>query len=113
MARPNGVVIVSERHWAFATRTGELHEGEMPSRRSGAARLPLVRGVMQLVVGGDSTRGANASVALKPVAVSVVHYQSLRGSLPLPPDFKPNQATILVLDRIGGHQHGMRVMLVK
>jgi uncharacterized protein YqhQ len=49
MARPNGVVIVSERHWAFATSTGELHEGEMPSRRSRAARLPLVRGLMQLV----------------------------------------------------------------
>ena len=34
MARPNGVVIVSERYWAFATTTGELHEGEMPVRRS-------------------------------------------------------------------------------
>ena len=31
MARPNGVVIVSEHYWAFATNTGELHEGEMPS----------------------------------------------------------------------------------
>jgi uncharacterized protein YqhQ len=49
MARPNGVVIVSERFWAFATDTGELHEGEMPSRRSAAGRVPLVRGLMQLV----------------------------------------------------------------
>ena len=48
MARPNGVVIVSEHYWAFATSTGELHEGEMPNRRS-AARIPLVRGLMQLV----------------------------------------------------------------
>ncbi len=48
MARPNGVVIVSERYWAFATSTGELHEGEMPNRRSAAARIPLVRGLMQL-----------------------------------------------------------------
>jgi uncharacterized protein YqhQ len=48
MARPNGVVIVSERHWAFATTSGELHEGEMPVRRSRAARIPLVRGLMQL-----------------------------------------------------------------
>jgi uncharacterized protein YqhQ len=48
MARPNGVVIVSERHWAFATATGELHEGEMPVRRSRAARIPLVRGLLQL-----------------------------------------------------------------
>lgn len=47
MARPNGVVIVSERYWAFATSAGDLHEGEMPSRCS-AARIPLVRGLMQL-----------------------------------------------------------------
>ena len=48
MARPNGVVIVSERYWAFATTAGELHEGEMPVRRSVAARIPLVRGLLQL-----------------------------------------------------------------
>lgn len=48
MARPNGVVIVSERHWAFATTSGELHEGAMPARRSRAARVPLVRGLLQL-----------------------------------------------------------------
>ena len=49
MARPNGVVIVSERYWAFATTVaGELHEGEMPVRRSRAARIPLVRGLLQL-----------------------------------------------------------------
>jgi len=48
MARPNGVVIVSERFWAFATKTGELHEGAMPARRAGATRIPLVRGLLQL-----------------------------------------------------------------
>ncbi len=48
MARPNGVVIVSERYWAFATTAGELHEGEMPNRGSGVARIPLARGLMQL-----------------------------------------------------------------
>jgi uncharacterized protein YqhQ len=48
MARPTGVVIVSERHWAFATRSGELHEGEMPQSRRVAARIPLVRGLLQL-----------------------------------------------------------------
>ena len=48
MARPNGVVIVSERYWAFATSAGELHEGEMPSRRLAAIRIPLLRGLVQL-----------------------------------------------------------------
>ncbi len=48
MARPNGVVIVSERYWAFATKAGEVHEGEMPARSSRAVRIPLVRGLLQL-----------------------------------------------------------------
>jgi uncharacterized protein YqhQ len=48
MARPNGVVIVSEHFWAFAANTGELHEGEMPSRRATATRIPLLRGLLQL-----------------------------------------------------------------
>ena len=30
MARPNGVVIVSERRWAFAGVDGSLREGTMP-----------------------------------------------------------------------------------
>jgi uncharacterized protein YqhQ len=49
MARPNGVVIVGERFWAFAGVDGSLREGEMPSQRPAAARIPLVRGLMQLV----------------------------------------------------------------
>jgi Protein of unknown function (DUF1385) len=48
MARPNGVVIVSERYWAFASVDGEIHEGTMPSRRGVAGRAPLLRGLLQL-----------------------------------------------------------------
>ena len=48
MARPNGVVVVSERYWAFATAAGELHEGGLAPRRSWMARVPLVRGLLQL-----------------------------------------------------------------
>jgi hypothetical protein len=48
MARPNGVVIVSERHWAFARTDGAVFEGEMPARRSRAARVPLLRGLLRL-----------------------------------------------------------------
>ena len=53
MARPNGVVIVSERFWAFATTTGELREGTMPASTRLSARIPLVRGLVQL---GSSLR---------------------------------------------------------
>jgi hypothetical protein len=46
MARPNGVVIVSERFWAFAGHDGTLREGAMPRTRF--EQIPLLRGVMKL-----------------------------------------------------------------
>jgi len=46
MARPDGVVIVSERFWAFAGSDGTLREGAMPGSRFD--RIPLLRGVMKL-----------------------------------------------------------------
>src|SRR3954451_21340050 len=48
VARPNGVVIVSERYWAFAGVDGTLREGTMPSPPRALARVPLVRGLARL-----------------------------------------------------------------
>jgi hypothetical protein len=48
MARPNGVVIVSERYWAFAGVDGSLREGLMPSPPEFLNRLPLARGLTRL-----------------------------------------------------------------
>ena len=48
MARPNGVVIVSEHHWAFAGVDGSLREGRMPSPPELLQRLPLARGLVRL-----------------------------------------------------------------
>ena len=48
MARPDGVVIVSERFWAFAGRDGTLREGEMPSPPAWLERVPLARGLLRL-----------------------------------------------------------------
>lgn len=48
MARADGVVIVSERFWAFAGVDGSLREGEMPSGRLRTRSLPLVRGLAKL-----------------------------------------------------------------
>jgi len=36
----------------------------------------------------------------------------VRGSLPLPQGFRPQQTTIQVLDRVGGKLLGMRVIYV-
>jgi len=48
MARPDGVVIVSERYWAFAGRDGSLREGAMPSLPAWIHAVPLARGLARL-----------------------------------------------------------------
>jgi uncharacterized protein YqhQ len=48
MARPNGVVIASERFWAFAGVDGSLAEGEMAAAPGLFRRVPLVRGLVRL-----------------------------------------------------------------
>ena len=48
MARAGGVVIVSERYWAFAAVDGTLREGRMPTPPEALRRVPLVRGLVRL-----------------------------------------------------------------
>ncbi len=48
MARPNGIVIVSERFWAFAGVDGSLREGEMTPTPRLLRQVPLVRGLLRL-----------------------------------------------------------------
>jgi len=48
MARPDGVVIVSEHYWAFAGVDGSVREGEMPPSPRALRRVPLLRGLMRL-----------------------------------------------------------------
>jgi hypothetical protein len=48
MARPNGVVIVSERFWAFAGIDGSLREGTMLQPPELLHRLPFARGLVRL-----------------------------------------------------------------
>lgn len=50
MARPDGVVIVSERFWAFARHDGHVLEGNMPSPPRLVARIPLARGLARLAM---------------------------------------------------------------
>jgi hypothetical protein len=48
MARANGVVIVSERYWAFAGTDGTLREGRMPEAPRSLRAIPLARGLVRL-----------------------------------------------------------------
>ena len=48
MARPDGVVVVSGRFWAFAGTDGTVREGSMPQPRPAVRHVPLVRGLVRL-----------------------------------------------------------------
>lgn len=78
--------------------------------RDHAGKNPFA-GVMQLVVAGASGR-ADDKLTSAPQPVSVGTYDSVRGSVALPPGFKPRQATIHVLDKVGGKLMGQRVINV-
>jgi hypothetical protein len=102
---------VEVRAARFHVKDGSLvHDVVLTRERDGAASLP---GVMQLSVLGLTARGAESTVALEPVNVSLGAQALVRGSLPLPAGFRPRQVTVQVLDRPGGKPLGMRVMLVK
>jgi len=95
----------------FTVEGGTLAYDVLLSRER--ARGKPFTGVMQLVVAGESGRGSEATVTLKPVAISVGSYENLRGSLPLPEGFKPRQTTVNVLDQVAGKLFGKRVLNVK
>jgi hypothetical protein len=82
----------------------------MREARNGNKPLP---GILQLVVAGESARGAATTVALAPIPLSGGSPEVVRGSLPLPEGFRPRQTTVQVLDRAAGKPLGMRVILVK
>jgi hypothetical protein len=48
MARADGVVIVSERYWAFAGVDGSLREGTMPRPPLALRAIPVARGLARL-----------------------------------------------------------------
>src|ERR671930_566834 len=48
MARAGGVVIVSERYWAYAGTDGSLREGQMPRPPRALRAVPLARGLVRL-----------------------------------------------------------------
>jgi Protein of unknown function (DUF1385) len=96
MARPDGVVIASERYWAFAGVDGSLREGTTPSPPR-ALRVPLLRGLARLGlalapllrrggVAGTRERLLLAAALLAPLAFVV-----------LPQGFRTIAAVVLAL----------------
>jgi uncharacterized protein YqhQ len=48
MARPDGVIVVSERFWAHARVDGSVREGAMPTVATAFRRIPLLRGLARI-----------------------------------------------------------------
>jgi hypothetical protein len=76
MARPDGVVIASERFFAFAGRDGSLLEGEMPDVPRLVRRIPLLRGLARLgmsispLLRNDGVAGTRERLLLTAVVLS-------------------------------------------
>ena len=101
---------VEVRAARFTAKGGQLGYDVLLTRERAAGKA--LAGVMQLVASGASGRGAELTVNLKPVAITVGSYEMVRGSVALPDGFRPRQITIQLFDRIGGQALGMRVILV-
>ena len=101
---------VEVRAGQFEAKGGRLAYGVVLTLEHPSATP--VTGVMQLVLAGESARGTPTTVSLEPVALSLDSHEVVRGSQPLPDGFRPRQATVQILDRVGGKQLGMRVLLV-
>lgn len=102
---------VEVRAGQFSVRDGAL-DYQVVLLREGRVRTPL-SGVLQFTVSGESARGAPATLALQPIALSMGSHEVVRGSVPLPEGFKPRQTTVQVLDRAAGKALGMRVLRVR
>ena len=102
---------VEVRAGRFMANRGALAYDLVLTRERNPAQALM--GTLQFSVLGNTARGSDASIELKPESVSIGSQQVLRGSLPLPDGFKPRQVTVQVLDKPGGKALGMRVMLVR
>lgn len=102
---------VEVRAARFARERGTLAYDVVLSREN--ARGKPLAGVMQFSVAGATAAGAETTITLDPVAVSIGQYQNLSGSLPLPDGFSPRQSTIQVRDKVDGKLLGMRVLFVR
>lgn len=102
---------VAVRAGRFTVKGREL-EYKLVLTREHAVGKPMA-GTVQLLLAGESERGAQTVVAQKPIPMLVGSHALLRGSLPLPAGFKPRQSTIQVFDQPAGKPLGIRVLQIQ
>jgi hypothetical protein len=87
MARPDGVVIASERFFAFAGHDGSLIEGEMPELPTLLRRVPLLRGLARLglsvspLLRRDGVAGMKERIIMSAVILAPLLFVFLSDSL--------------------------------
>jgi uncharacterized protein DUF1385 len=89
MARPDGVVIASERYFAFANRDGSVLEGDMPALPAFLRRVPLARGLARLgmsvspLLRRDGVAGNTERLVLTAVFLAPIGFVFISGTLSL------------------------------
>jgi uncharacterized protein YqhQ len=89
MARPDGVVIASERYFAFANRDGSILEGEMPALPNFLRRVPLARGLARLgmsvspLLRKDGVAGNTERLVLTAVFLAPLGFVFVSGTMSL------------------------------
>jgi uncharacterized protein YqhQ len=90
MARADGVVIASERFWAFARRDGSVREGSMPRPPARLRHVPLLRGLARLglalapLFGGRGVARTRERLLLAAALLAPLSLVFLPGSASLP-----------------------------
>ena len=89
MARADGVVIASERFFAFAGRDGSILEGEMPKLPAFLRRIPLARGLARLgmsvspLLRRDGVAGTGERLVLTAVFLAPLAFVFFSGTVTL------------------------------
>jgi hypothetical protein len=106
---PRGGAVEVRAGWITA-KGAALNYNLVLTRERAAGRLDAV---LQMLATGESAKGVEVTVTLKPVTVSLDATDVVRGNAALPDGFRPRQVSIRLYDRPGGKLLGLRVLLVK
>ena len=102
---------VAVRAGRFTVKAGQL-DYSLVLTRDRAVGKPMP-GALQLLVAGESERGAPSVLTPQAIPLALGDHEVVRGNLPLPAGFKPRQTTVQVLDRAAGKPLGTRVLLIQ
>lgn len=102
---------VAVRAGRFTLKDGQLDYSVVLTRERALGK-PMP-GTLQLLVAGESEHGRPAVLTPQAIPLALGSQEVVRGSLPLPPGFKPRQTTVQVLDRSAGKPLGTRVLLIQ